>query len=305
MLRLRKPSIRTLCAVIVFFGLNYLALHFEHLALGPIVRMLNEYLHLQFRATIGPRPAVPVNLLTVIVVVRSIYALLITWLALRIGGGHWDHAGLSTVRSLRNYGAGLLIAFLSISFLVFLVWLSRGFTFDGVRLHGADIFGYGLRWLVGMILVGFEEECSSRGYGLLAVADILGPLPAALLTSLFFTVAHMGNPGETAFGLLQIFAFGLLCALNVFRTGSIWWAVAFHGIWDWTQEFFYGTLGSGYWFDGHLFQFRPRGPELISGGTVGPEGSMYVLFILAGLIFYEVMKLRRMGYSNVLTTSKQ
>ena len=36
--------------------------------------------------------------------------------------------------------------------------------------------------------------------------------------------------------------------MNVLRSGSIWWAIAFHAAWDGTEESFYGTIGSG---DGH------------------------------------------------------
>ena len=114
---------------------------------------------------------------------------------------------------------------------------------------------------------------------------------------------HFGNPGENALGLIQVFAFGLFCSVNVLRTRSIWWAAAFHGAWNWTQESFYGTIGSGYWFDAHLYQFRPRGKELISGGTAGPEGSIFVFVILAALLSYEIVMLRRTAAVNRLAIS--
>lgn len=81
--------------------------------------------------------------------------------------------------------------------------------------------------------------------------------------------------------------------MNVLRTGSIWWAAAFHAAWDWTEESFYGTIGSGYWFEGHLLQFRPRGASIISGSTAGPEGSLLVFVVLGILLASEFVLLRR------------
>lgn len=176
-----------------------------------------------------------------------------------------------------------------------LLWISHALVFDGLQLHSAQILFYGLRWLLGLLLVGIAEEALERGYALTSVARISGVLPAVVLTSFVFAAGHAGNPGENLLGLVQAFLFGTVAAFSVFRTGSLWWAVAFHGMWDWAQEFFYGTLGSGYWFDGHLMQFRPHGRDLISGGTAGPEGSLYALLVLATLLAYEMGWLCRRG----------
>lgn len=295
MFRLSRPTFRSILALVVFFGLCYLASHVEQYVLGPVMMLLKEHSHLRFQSQFGPLPAVPVNVLTLIVIVRSFYAILITGVALKIAKRTWSSTGLFTVNGLRHYGAGCVAGFLAVSALILLMSISGGLIFDGLRMHGTDAILYGLRWLVGMVLVGLEEESINRGYLLLGMSEIFGALPAALLTSLLFAAAHMGNQGETPLGLLQVFAFGLLCAFNIVRTGSLWWAMAFHAIWNWTQEFFYGTLGSGYWFDGHFLQFRPQGAKLISGGTVGPEGSIYVFAILGAMILYEVIQLRRHG----------
>ncbi len=288
-LRYSRPSLRAVLALGVFILLAYLEAKAERLILPTVAHFLQNSAHLNFQPIFGPLPAVSVNRLTIIVVFRSIYVLLITWIALKIDRRSWGAVGYSRVDALRHYGGGLLAGFLAISTLMAAMWLSHVLIFDGLRLHGAEILTYSLRWLVGLLLVGIAEECLDRGYALIAIARIFGALPAVLITSCVFAAAHAGNPGENFLGLVQVFLFGALLALSVFRTGSLWWAVAFHGMWDWAQESFYGTLGSGYWFDGHLFQFRPRGSDLLSGATVGPEGSVYCLVILGALLAYELL----------------
>jgi uncharacterized protein len=284
-----KPSVRSSLGLIVFIALAYGAGKSEHFIIPAIIHFLRDHLHLSFHATFGPRPAVPVNTLTTIVLVRSAYVLLITWIALKIDGTSWRQAGFSKRGAFRHYGYGLVTGFLAITVLMGLLWLSHSLIFDGLRLHRGQIVSYGLRWLFGLLMVGIAEEGLDRGYALTAIARIFGVLPAVVLTSLVFAFAHANNPGENLIGLLQVFLFGAIAALSVFRTGSLWWAVAFHGMWNWTQEFFYGTLGSGYWYDGHLLQFRPQGKDFISGGTDGPEGSIFALLILAALLAYEIV----------------
>jgi membrane protease YdiL (CAAX protease family) len=288
-----KPAVRTVLALFVFFGISYCASHFESFILGPVLSFLKEHWHLSFRAVFGPKPAVPVNLFTVITVERSLFALATTWIVLLIAKKPWTRAGFTRDGAIGQYRNGLLSGFVSITFLVLTMWIAGGLNSDGLRLQGMNRIIYPLRWLIGMLFAGFEEECGMRGFSLFAIEEIVGAWPAAMISAAIFMGLHIGNPGENALGLLQVFAFGLLCSVNVLRTGSLWWAAAFHAAWDWTEESFYGTIGSGYWFDGHLFQFRPRGRELISGGTAGPEGSVLVFAILAVLLSYEVAMFRR------------
>jgi len=293
MFSFRKPSIRQITSIVLFFGLSYCASHYESLLLGPTIDFLNTYLHVTFRTIFGPRPAVPVNLFTLITTERCFFAVAITWIALWVARKSWTQAGFSKDRWMRFFGTGLLSGFLSISALVLSMWAAGGLTFDGIRLHGTNRISYPLRWMIGMLLAGLAEECDLRGFSLFAIAEVVGVLPAALISALIFTGMHVGNPGENFLGLSQVFGFGLLCSMNVLRSGSIWWAVGFHAAWDWTEESFYGTIGSGYWFDGHLFQFQPHGPSMISGGTAGPEGNMLVFAVLGVLLASEFVRLRR------------
>ena len=284
-----RPSLRAVVALVVFILLAYLTGKSEKFILPMIVDFLQSTWHLNFRPIFGQKPAVTVNRLTTIVIFRSVCVLLITWIALKIERRPWRAVGYSRVGALRHYGIGLLVSFLAISALMMLMWLSHVLIFDGQQLHGSDTVTSGLRWLVGLLMVGIAEECAYRGYALVSIARVFGAVPAVLITSCIFAAGHAGNPGETFLGLLQVFLFGAVLALSVFRTGSLWWAVAFHGMWNWAQESFYGTLGSGYWFDGHLFQFRPQGSGILSGTSVGPEGSAYCLLVLGALLAYELV----------------
>jgi uncharacterized protein len=289
MQRTSKFSSRSLVALAVYIVLLWGGGKCESKVLSWLLPLLRDHLHLSFKAIGQQRPAVPVNVLTAIVLVRLVAVLLATLVAAGIERRPWRCFGYGMHGAAKPFAMGGLLGFAAISVVMALMAASHALIFDGRMLHGAAVFNYGLRWLAGLMLVGVVEEGTDRAYPLVTIARSFGMVPAVLLTSLVFAWGHAGNPGEGFLGLLQVFLFGTVCALSVFRTGSIWWAVAFHGIWDWAQEFFYGTLGSGYWFDGHLFQFRAQGNVLLSGGTVGPEGSLYVFVVLGALLAYEIV----------------
>jgi membrane protease YdiL (CAAX protease family) len=81
-------------------------------------------------------------------------------------------------------------------------------------------------------------------------------------------------------GLLMAGFFGLLAAFSLRRTGSIWFAIGMHTAWDWGQSFFYGVPNSGIVATGHLMNSSLNGPNWLTGGSVGPEGSILVFPLL-------------------------
>jgi len=107
---------------------------------------------------------------------------------------------------------------------------------------------------------------------------------AAWVGSTMFGSIHTGNNGETWIGILATGAIGFVFCVSVRLTGSAWWAIGFHGAWDWAETFFYGTADSGYVAKGHLFTTSPAGSALWSGGTVGPEGSILILPLILILL---------------------
>jgi len=75
-------------------------------------------------------------------------------------------------------------------------------------------------------------------------------------------------------------SFGLVAAFALWRTGNLWFPIGMHASWDWGESYFYGTPDSGQLARGHFLNSSPHGPNWLSGGTVGPEGSWLVLAVL-------------------------
>jgi len=181
----------------------------------------------------------------------------------------------------RNFWVGALWG---ISMLSLLLLAMRGmhlFYIDGVALDLKRGVGFGALWAVMFVMVGLFEESFSRGYAQRTLAQGTNFWIAASINSLLFAAMHMGNGGENVVGLLSVVAVALFFCLTLWRTGSLWFAVGLHFAWDWGQTFFYGTPDSGMVAPGHLFVSHMQGRPLLTGGADGPEGSIFVLVVLA------------------------
>jgi membrane protease YdiL (CAAX protease family) len=70
---------------------------------------------------------------------------------------------------------------------------------------------------------------------------------------------------------------------TVYRTGNLWFAVGFHAFWDWGQTYLYSVPDSGTMAPGHLMRPVFHGQDWLTGGTVGPEASVFCFVVIAGV----------------------
>jgi hypothetical protein len=139
-----------------------------------------------------------------------------------------------------------------------------------------------LFWAAFFLLVGLFEEFLLRGYSQFTLARAMGFWPSAAVLSCLFGLIHLQNGGEQWPGLLAAAAIGFFFCLTLRRTGNLWFAVGFHAAWDWGETFFYSVPDSGTVFPGHLLKSAFHGPGWLTGGVVGPEGSL-LCFLVIGI----------------------
>ena len=180
----------------------------------------------------------------------------------------------------RRFWEGTVWGFALLSAIPLILRASGNFQFDSVALTGGAALRYGLGWALVFFCVGVAEEFAFRGYWLFSFSRRFRFWPAALITSAVFGIAHLGKPGENVLGILQVVAVGLLFCLMIRRTGTLWFALGFHAAWDWAETFFYGTPDSGLIGVGRFLNTSVQGPNWLTGGSAGPEGSIIVFFVL-------------------------
>jgi hypothetical protein len=185
----------------------------------------------------------------------------------------------------KRFWQGVPYGFAMVSLLIAVIAAFRGFSIEGMALDGGAIVKYGLLYAVGFFLVAFFEEFSFRGYMQSTLGSGIGFWPAAIILSILFGAIHLGNAGEAWFGALMAGSFGILAAFALSRTGNIWFPIGMHAAWDWGETYFYSVPDSGAMAQGHLLNSTFHGATWLTGGSVGPEGSVFafVVLILGGI----------------------
>lgn len=204
----------------------------------------------------------------------SLFVLFASFVMARIEARRVASYGLAAPRWAAQLAAGGAGGFLCLSTLIGVLAAGGWWVFDGLALHGAGIVFYGAVWLLGFFGTGFSEEFLFRGYMLDRLGRSIGIWPAALLLSLLFGAAHIGNGGENVIGLAEVVVAGLVLCLMRRLSGALWLGIGFHTAWDWAQSYFYGTADSGFPAIDALLRSHAAGPANLSGGPVGPEGSV-------------------------------
>jgi membrane protease YdiL (CAAX protease family) len=175
---------------------------------------------------------------------------------------------------------GALFGLTEISMVVGGMAALGSYHFGALAIHRSELLRWAAFWAIFFILVGLYEEFAFRGYVQFTFAQGLGFWPAAVLLSIAFGLIHKGNPGETWIGLAGIVLTGLFWCLTLQRTGSLWFAVGMHAIFDFGETFLYSVPDSGVIFPGHLSNATIAGPSWVTGGTAGPEGSVFDFLVL-------------------------
>ena len=195
----------------------------------------------------------------------------------------------------KDFWIGIFAGFAAISGCLLGIFAFHGFHLTGLAIHGSTIVSATAAWGAAFVLVGLAEEFAFRGYLQYTLTTGIGFWPSAFLLSILFGAAHSGNPGESKFGLVSVVIFGLVFCLVLRRTGNLWWAVGFHAGWDWGQTFFYGVADSGIPAYHNLFGSTFHGPQWLTGGSVGPEASVFTPIVLAivAVVFTRVYRENR------------
>jgi hypothetical protein len=213
--------------------------------------------------------------------VMVVFVSLATWIVSRIEKRSLAEYGIALRQAFgKKFWEGSAWGFVTLSAILLVLRYSGHFRIDSQAIAGTAFLGWALAWSVTFLGVSLSEEFAFRGYWLFSLSRRMRFWPAALFLSAIFGVAHLSNHGENVLGILQVVATGLLFCLMIRRTGTLWFAVGFHAAWDWAETFFYGTPDSGLLGAGRFLNTSVQGPNWITGGSAGPEGSIFAIIIL-------------------------
>lgn len=161
-------------------------------------------------------------------------------------------------------------------------WIAGGPPWWPEGLSPVLLLGLGL---LGFLVQGGLEEWIVRGYIYRALKERWSPWVSALASSILFSLLHALNPDVSWIALLNIVLAGLLLAALVERSGSLWGATLAHGVWNFSVACLLSVPVSGL-RTFHLLDLSIAGPEPLTGGGFGPEGSLVLTALAAALMVW-------------------
>jgi membrane protease YdiL (CAAX protease family) len=198
---------------------------------------------------------------------------------------------LSKTNLLKEGLLGLSIGVLSISVVV-LVFYVLGY-YQVLSANSVKIL---LLTLLFYVTAAALEETVFRGVLYRIVENSLGTNLALIISALLFGLIHVPNENANVLSLVSATSGGLLLGLMFSLTRRLWLPIAFHAGWNWALAS-HGTVVSGVEGMPTFLQIKMNGPELITGGSFGPENSILtigIVLIISGVSYYLLHKKGKM-----------
>jgi membrane protease YdiL (CAAX protease family) len=119
------------------------------------------------------------------------------------------------------------------------------------------------------------EEILMRGIIFRITEEKLGSYFALFISAILFGAMHLGNPNSSLIAAIGLaIQAGLLLASAYIYSRNLWFPIAVHFAWNFTQSALFGANVSGTTTAKTLITSKIEGAEWYTGGQFGPEGSV-------------------------------
>jgi uncharacterized protein len=183
----------------------------------------------------------------------------------------------------RNSVTGFVTGFFILSVVILVMYIGKSYTFLSLNP---------ISFLIPALAIGISssvfEEILFRGIIFRITEEKLGSVWALIISSSIFGFAHIANPNSTIFSAVAItIEAGLLLGAAYIYSKNLWLPIFIHFAWNFSEGGIYGAIISGNGLKKSLISCKIDGPELLTGGTFGPENSLQavILGLVTGLFF--------------------
>ena len=159
---------------------------------------------------------------------------------------------------------------------ILVIYLFGSVTIIAVNPFSALVIPFTIAFTVAIL-----EEILLRGIVFRIAEEKWGSIIALIISGVIFAGLHLVNPHVTVISILCITTVGVLLGAAYMYYRSLWVPIAIHFAWNFTQNGILGAITSGNEKTSSLLTTQITGPEILTGGQFGPEGSIQaVLFCL-------------------------
>ncbi|MBL1125292.1 CPBP family intramembrane metalloprotease [Streptococcus suis] len=202
----------------------------------------------------------------------------------------WLGLGIRKKGALKDFLLGWGIGAAMLTTCVLLMWGFGAIQVTSFQFS-ANLVGEFLILVLAWSIQGTTEELLTRGWMFSSLAAKHNIPVGILVSSLFFTFLHLGNDGISLIPLLDLTLFAILACLVMLKTGNLWVIGGLHAAWNCFQGNVFAFPVSGTQAGQAFIAVETSGPDWLSGGAFGVEGSVISLLIQAGMITWLVYEL--------------
>ncbi len=192
---------------------------------------------------------------------------------------------LSIKYFLKEMFGGFFFGFIIISLSIFILYL-LGY-YQAISISTAQ---YSIKFFTVLMFAAIVEDLFHRGLIVRVCENWLGT-NLTLVIAMLVEMQHIYNPNSNLFSFFYYLIWGFTMAMMFIYTKRIWLPFFFHLGWNFAQPF-YGSNLTGTNDMGSIIQSKFTGPELLTGGAVGIEGSIFTasFLLIIGIVLYYLAK---------------
>ncbi|HEM3717268.1 TPA: CPBP family intramembrane metalloprotease [Streptococcus suis] len=202
----------------------------------------------------------------------------------------WLGLGIRKKGALKDFLLGWGIGAAMLTSCVLLMWGFGAIQVTSFQFS-ANLVGEFLILILAWSVQGTTEELLTRGWMFSSLAAKHNIPVGILVSSLFFTFLHLGNNAISIIPLLDLTLFAILACLVMLKTGNLWVISGIHAAWNCFQGNVFAFPVSGTQAGQAFISVRTSGPEWLSGGAFGVEGSIISLVVQGLMIAWLVYDL--------------
>ena len=170
----------------------------------------------------------------------------------------------------KNLSLGICLGIALQSLTILVIYLNKGITVISVN---SMIFL--LPFLAMAFTSAIFEEILFRGIIFRITEEKLASYWALIIPAVIFGAMHFANPHSSIVAALGLaIQAGLLLAAAYIFSRNLWFPIAIHFAWNFTQSGIFGVSTSGNNMGTSLLTTKIEGAEWFTGGQFGPEGSI-------------------------------
>lgn len=203
-----------------------------------------------------------------------------------------DRTRLSILRQMHTLGIGWLVSAAYFSAIMVCLYFAGHYTITNIKLN----FASQLAGLSFYLLVGICEEVVFRGIVYRLISDKWNVVVGLIVSALLFGFLHIFNDGATVWSSLAIaLNSGWFMGIAYAYHQTIWVPIGMHWGWNYLQGNIFGCSVSGdAAVQNPLFTPSISGPDILTGGTFGPEASIITFVIGIGIsIVYTMLYIKK------------